>query len=225
MIKRISYLLDEDDRGFPGAPTMRIEPFESMKKGDVLNTFNVTIFNHFGTHMDGPFHFNPNGCCLYEYEPEEFFFKKPVIIDIPKKKGELVESEDLQPFDAQIREADLLMIRTGFCNIRKSDNEGYAKEGPGISASCAERIVHNYADLKAVALDWISLCSPLHPFEGVRAHQIMLGKEGTRPILIIEDVDMRDLKQETLKRVIALPLYIKGTDSAPVTMVAEIEEE
>ena len=224
MRKRISYLLDVGDRGFPGAPTMHIEPFESMNKGDVLNTFNVTIFNHFGTHMDGPFHFNSDGCCLYEYYVDEFFYEAPLLIDVPKDKGGLIDAEDLEPFDEQIREADLLMIRTGFCYIRSSDNEGYANEGPGISASCAERIVHEYPDLKAVALDWISLASPLHPWEGVRAHQIMLGKGGTRPVLIIEDVDMRDLKPQELRRVIALPLYIRGTDSAQVTMVAELEE-
>ena len=109
MYRRLSYTLNVRDHAFPGAPTMRVEPFESMQKGDRLNTYNVTLFNHFGTHMDGPNHFNGQGRQLYELELSTFIFEKPLLVDIPKGRGELVEPEELMRFDEAIRAADLLL--------------------------------------------------------------------------------------------------------------------
>lgn len=224
MYRRLSYTLNVRDHAFPGAPTMRIEPFESMQKGDQLNTYNVTLFNHFGTHMDGPNHFNGQGRQLYELELSTFIFEKPLLVDIPKGKGELVEPEELMRFDEAIRAADLLLVRSGFSAMRASDNRAYSEEGPAISARAAELIVERYQNLKAVGMDWISLSSPLHLEDGIRAHQIMLGKTGAEPVLIIEDIDLSGLDPDTLETVFALPLFIEGIDSAPVTILAKIRD-
>ena len=224
MYRRLSYTLNVRDNAFPGAPTMRIEPFESMQKGDRLNTYNVTLFNHFGTHMDGPNHFNGQGRQLYELELSTFIFEKPLLVDIPKGRGELVEPEELMRFDEAIRAADLLLVRSGFSAMRASDNRAYSEEGPAISARAAELIVERYQNLKAVGMDWISLSSPLHLEDGIRAHQIMLGKTGAEPVLIIEDIDLSGLDPDTLETVFALPLFIEGIDSAPVTILAKIRD-
>ena len=224
MYRRLSYTLNVRDHAFPGAPTMRIEPFESMQKGDRLNTYNVTLFNHFGTHMDGPNHFNGQGRQLYELELSTFIFEKPLLVDIPKGRGELVEPEELMRFDGAIRAADLLLVRSGFSAMRASDNRAYSEEGPAISARAAELIVERYQNLKAVGMDWISLSSPLHLEDGIRAHQIMLGKTGAEPVLIIEDIDLSGLDPDTLETVFALPLFIEGIDSAPVTILAKIRD-
>ncbi|EOS58227.1 hypothetical protein C814_02413 [Anaerotruncus sp. G3(2012)] len=224
MYRRLSYTLNVRDHAFPGAPTMRIEPFESMQKGDRLNTYNVTLFNHFGTHMDGPNHFNGQGRQLYELELSTFIFEKPLLVDIPKGRGELVEPEELMRFDEAIRAADLLLVRSGSSAMRASDNRAYSEEGPAISARAAELIVERYQNLKAVGMDWISLSSPLHLEDGIRAHQIMLGKTGAEPVLIIEDIDLSGLDPDTLETVFALPLFIEGIDSAPVTILAKIRD-
>ena len=220
MYRRLSYTLNVRDHAFP----MRIEPFESMQEGDRLNTYNVTLFNHFGTHMDGPNHFNGQGRQLYELELSTFIFEKPLLVDIPKGRGELVEPEELMRFDEAIRAADLLLVRSGFSAMRASDNRAYSEEGPAISARAAELIVERYQNLKAVGMDWISLSSPLHLEDGIRAHQIMLGKTGAEPVLIIEDIDLSGLDPDTLETVFALPLFIEGIDSAPVTILAKIRD-
>ena len=224
MYRRLSYTLNVRDHAFPGAPTMRIEPFESMQKGDRLNTYNVTLFNHFGTHMDGPNHFNGQGRQLYELELSTFIFEKPLLVDIPKGRGELVEPEELMRFDEAIRAADLLQVCSGLSAVRASDNRAYSEEGPAISARAAELIVERYQNLKAVGMDWISLSSPLHLEDGIRAKQIMQGKTGAEPVLIIEDIDLSGLDPDTLETVFALPLFIEGIDSAPVTILAKIRD-
>ena len=222
MYKRISYTLTTRDRAFPGAPTMHIQPFESMEKGDLLNTYQVTLFNHFGTHMDGPNHFNGNGRQLYEMELSRFIFERPLLIDIPKGEGEKVLAEDLLPYGEKIKEADLLLIRSGFGGMRQTDSKVDSERGPAVSSQAARYLVDHFPALKAIGMDWISLATPLDMEDGIRAHQILLGAEGDGPILIIEDLDLRGLEDERLERVYALPLFVEGIDSAPVTVVAKI---
>ena len=52
----------------------------------------------------------------------------------------------------------------------------------------------------------------------------MLGKTGAEPVLIIEDIDLSGLDPDTLETVFALPLFIEGIDSAPVTILAKIRD-
>lgn len=224
MYKRLSYTLNTRDRAFPGAPTISLSPFESIEDGDACNTFQVTLFNHFGTHMDGPNHFNGDGKKLYELELSRFIFERPLLVDIPKSVGEMVMQEDLVPFEDQIMKADLLLIRSGFSRMREENNAVYSAQGPCISSEAARLITKKYSNLKAVGMDWISLSSPLHIEDGVLAHQIMLGKQGNAPVLIIEDIDLRDLQADKLETVFALPVFIEGIDSAPVTIIAKIRD-
>lgn len=224
MYKRLSYNMNISDHAFPGAPTLSLSQFESIENGDVCNTYEVTLFNHFGTHMDGPNHFHGAGKQLYELGLSHFIFEKPLLADIPKAEGEMVRPEDLIPFESQILKADLLLIRSGFSQKREEDNAVYAAQGPCISSEAARLIVGKYGNLKAVGIDWISLSSHLHLEDGVMAHQIMLGKHGNAPVLIIEDIDLRELEAEKLETVFALPMFIEGIDSAPVTIVAKIRD-
>ena len=59
--------------------------------------------------------------------------------------------------------------------------------------------------------------------DGVLAHQIMLGKFQPGYICIIEDVDMTRLPSK-ISAAAAVPLFLEGIDSGPVTMWAETEE-
>lgn len=224
MYKRLSYTLNTRDCAFPGAPTISLNPFESIDHGDTCNTYQVTLFNHFGTHMDGPNHFNEKGRKLYELDLSQFIFERPLLLDIPKASGEMVLPEDLLPYERQIREADLLLIRSGFAEKRDTDNVVYSAEGPCVSSAAARLIVEHYSHLKAIGMDWISLSSPLHMEDGVLAHQIMLGKQGNTPVLIIEDIDLRGVKAEQLETVYAIPIFIEGIDSAPVTIIAKLKD-
>jgi len=61
MYINLAYILPVDDPTYPGNPEpLRIEPVTEISKGDVANQSSITIFNHDGTHLDGPQHFNPD---------------------------------------------------------------------------------------------------------------------------------------------------------------------
>ena len=73
-----------------------------------------------------------------------------------------------------------------------------------------------------MAIDSISMAAAERLSEGIEAHRILLG-DRHRPILLIEDINLKyDLAG--LKRVIVLPLFIKGIDSSPCTVMAEIKK-
>lgn len=217
----LSYPLDVNDPGFPGEPTLTLERCTDTNNGDVYNSSKIHLFNHFGTHFDAPRHFNPQGVTITELPLSQFIYSKPLLLDIPKNKGEMIEPEDLQPHVFEIQQADFLIIRTGLEKVRSENPQEYAANGGAVSIQAAQYLIDNAANLKAIGFDFISLASPANPDHGVKAHQIMLGMFSPNFICIIEDMQLAHIDKTALQRVFALPLRVKGIDSAQVTVLAE----
>lgn len=129
--------------------------------------------------------------------------------------------EDLIPHREDVKDADLLLIRTGFSKYRREKPDVYENNGPAVSSRLARYLQDNMSHLKALALDFVSLASYSDTKDGDLAHQIMLGMYHDRYICIIEDVNMEGLPSGFLKNAAAVPLIIEGIDSSPVTMWAE----
>ncbi len=220
----LSYPLDVNDPGFPGEPTLTLETCTSTDNGDVYNSSKIHLFNHFGTHFDAPRHFNPQGVSITQLPLDQFIYNKPLLLDIPKNTGEMIEPEDLQEYLASIQQADFLIIRTGLEKVRLQNPQEYAANGSAVSIQAAQYLIDNAANLKAIGFDFISLASPAHPEHGVKAHQIMLGMFSENFICIIEDMQLAHINKTVLQRVFALPLRVKGIDSSQVTVLAEYGE-
>ncbi|MCI8577640.1 MAG: cyclase family protein [Lachnospiraceae bacterium] len=221
MYQILSYPIKEAQPTWPGNPTFRLEPCKSIAKGDKANTCTIHLFNHYGTHLDGPMHFYGDGISLDQVPFDRFFFQKPLVLDIPKGPGEKLMPQDLLPFKEDVETADLLLIRTGFWKYRTEQPDVYESNGPAVSSELARYLQEQMGHLKAVALDFVSLASYSDTADGDLAHQTMLGMYHNRFICIIEDVNMRGIPSGFLKRAAAIPLIIEGIDSSPVTMWAE----
>jgi kynurenine formamidase len=155
--------------------------------------------------------------------PEAFFYEKPLLLEIPKSFEEFVSAEDLAPYKEQLKNADMLMIYSGFNKTRGTDPKNYAARGPAVSSEAAKYIMDNFR-LKAIAVDWISLASVPHTDDGDIAHRYLLGGRNGHYTCIIEDAVFDGIVGKKLKRVTALPLLVgMGVDSGPVTIVAETE--
>lgn len=224
MYKRLSYPLSKNAPGFPNSYTMDVEQNTSIAKGDVCNTAIIHIFNHFGTHFDSPKHFNDKGPTITDLPVESFVYEKPLLIDIPKNFKELIETEDLEPYAAQLAQADALFIRTGNGAYRFTDSKRYSEEGVAFSEGAAKYLVTNFKNIKAVGFDFISLGSPVHGDLIVSAHRHILGTFTDNFICVIEDVNLSELDAKSLRKVICLPLFISGIDGAPVSILAEIDK-
>lgn len=217
----LSYPIRNGQATWPGNPSVDFTPFESMEKGDLANTGIIHLFNHYGTHMDAPYHFVKEGLKLAQVPFERFVFEQPLLLDVQMKPEQMIVPEDLKPYTQQIARCDLLMLRTGMAEIRSSKPEIYSAHGPAVSSMCARWLMDNYPNIKAVALDFVSLASYAHPEDGQAAHRILLGQEHEHYILILEDVNLKKLNPDKLGKVYAIPLLIEEIDSCPVTMWME----
>ena len=57
----LSYKLSENTPFYEGLAKPRIEQIYDLREGHACNSFYFTASNHAGTHVDGPYHFNPAG--------------------------------------------------------------------------------------------------------------------------------------------------------------------
>lgn len=220
---RLSHVMSAGGPVYPGDPALVIEPKSSIAEGGLANTYVLHLFNHFGTHVDGPRHFNAAGISLAEVPPERFVFASVGLLDIPKGPDEVILPEEISAALPEGQRCDLLLLRTGFEKHRASDPEFYAGHMPGISAAAARMIADEMPWVGAVALDTISAGSIAHPDEGTGSHQALcgLGRSDGRFVLIYEDVSMAGLTVAPV-RVWGLPILVEGLDSAPVAMIAEL---
>ena len=221
MYQILSYPIKKGQPTWPGNPAFSLEPHTSIAGGDTANTCTIHLFNHYGTHLDGPMHFYGKGITQYQVHFGQFFFHNPLLLDIPKEPGAKLMPEDLIPHREDVKDADLLLIRTGFSKYRREKPDLYENNGPAVSSRLARYLQDNMSHLKALALDFVSLASYSDTKDGDLAHQIMLGMYHNRYICIIEDVNMEGLPSGFLKNAAAVPLIIEGIDSSPVTMWAE----
>ena len=224
MRKMISYPIDTNAPGWPGNPAYQAESYTSIKEGAHANTFMLHLFNHFGTHMDAPNHFNDHGAKLHTFSIDSFFYDKPLLLDIPKGVREKITAADLACCAEEIRDADLLLIRTGFERYRTADPELYSGNGPSVSCEAAKYLMDHYAgSLKAIALDFLSLSCPADHEDGIEAHRWLCGNYCEGNIFIIEDVKMSEIRAGRIKNAAAIPLFLTEVDSSPVTMWVEEE--
>jgi kynurenine formamidase len=218
----LSYEIDPAHPGWPGNPTYRWEQLSSIAAGDVANYGVLSVCDHFGSHLDAPNHFNDEGRKIADVPLERFVYDRPRLVDVPKTNGELVTRAELEAHDDIVREADLLLIRTGWSSVRATEPRRYAAEGPGVAPDACEYLI-DQPGLGAIALDTISLAAyRRRDPEGILAHQILCGVgRGDRYVIIIEDVDLSRYPADAV-RVYAIPLFAALADSSPCTVFAEV---
>jgi arylformamidase len=219
----LSHRLDEDQPNWPGAPGLRRIPSLRLAAGDLANTHVLEIYTHYGTHCDLPYHFLEDGVTLDRIDHRQFVFHRPYVLDLPLGDEQLITPDHLTGF-AKEADADLLLLRSGF-EAHRDDHDRYIHHGPGFSAAAATYLREAFPQVRAIALDWLSLCSLAHVDDGVDAHRMLLRADTKgQYVIIFEDVRMSTLEGARPVRVFALPLFIDGLDGSPVSILAEVEE-
>jgi arylformamidase len=194
-----------------------LSPKKSIARGDSCNTFELTLLNHSGTHIDAPNHFWRSGKRLSGYTQDELVFSKPAVVSCPKSAAGLIGIGDLRgPLKG--KKFDLLLIRTGFQKYRSSNPRKYSTSNPCLSPEAAEWLRSEHPEVKAVGVDCISIASCACRDLGRKTHRILLGSGRGKPVLIIED--MRVPKSAAgLRKVIVSPLFVEGIDSSPCSVI------
>ncbi len=223
MYLELSYVLSDNIPNYPESPKEEFKALLRQEHGDVSNTGMMFHFTHNGTHVDAPFHFDKNGKRIDELPIESFIYERPLFIDVPKRPSEVIKLDELKDYD--LKQADALLIRSGFDRIRIEDPLTYRFMFPGIDLNLARFIREELVDIKAIIIDFLSVD---RFFDGNRNnfpihHQLLSSTTSRkRPVLIIEDVNLEPLIGNNVKKVFALPMRYQRADGAPVSVVAEV---
>lgn len=220
----LSHLLGENSPVHTALNKPEIRQKTFITRGDQYNSYLLTFENHSGTHADAPGHFLENGRTISQYNPNELIFNHPSILDIPKGQNELIEVQDIYKID--LDGVDCIFFRTEFEKYRENNPEIYLTQNPGISPEVIYFIRKNFPRIRCIGIDTISISSNKNPQMGREAHLNAFKdhKEFGEPLLLIEDLKLNKLTPNVnVKRVIVVPWQIKGIDSAPCTVLAEID--
>lgn len=216
-LKWLSHALDERTPAYGGGIGLSVGVEKSLAEGDSCNMIRMTLSNHLGSHVDAPRHFLHDGCTIDAYNPSDWVFNAPRLIDLsPVEPGSVIDPPAIElaggGSDAR---TDLLLIRTGFEKWRGKDV--YWRDGPGFSPDLAGYLVSAFPGIRAIGFDSISLSSYRHRELGREAHRRFLGAN----LRIFEDLALSQVNGcDSLVSVAALPLRIKDADGAPCTVLA-----
>ncbi|WP_163323660.1 cyclase family protein [Draconibacterium mangrovi] len=216
----LSHILSDKTPSYGNRDKFEISPNTSINKGDTANTSSWSFSNnHFGTHIDLPYHFYNNGKQMQDYDANSFLFNKVQLIDIHCNEGILID-KDSYDWNTINENIDLLLIRTGFENKRANDD--YWMKYPGIASDLCHLWREKFKSLRCIGFDFISLTSPLFKAEGKKAHQVLLKPEADRDgIWIIEDMSLMNIKDK-INKVLVAPIRVENGNGGPGTVMAEI---
>ena len=221
----LSYPLDPKDLCWPGEPVLKVRKCTEINGTDVkFETCESVVPDHFGTHFDAPRHVNVNGPRIAELPPEYFVHQKVLLLDIPKEARECVMDTDLKPYEDQIAQCTLLLIRTGFGKKKFTEPLLYQNEGPCLHPLCSEYLVKTFPELRTVGLDFLSVGSPCNDLSA-DAHQMLLGCFTEHYVTAIEDMDLEAAGSRKIEEVTVAPLRIVGADSGQVCVIARMEDQ
>ena len=107
---------------WPYFPDVKIERFHYHAKSRVLSQ-QITTFMHCSTHTDAPAHVIA-GKPFIDEVPLDRFYGTAVIVDIPKKKWEVITPKDLEKARPKIEKDDIVIINSGW-HRKWGDNTDY----------------------------------------------------------------------------------------------------
>lgn len=215
----LSHIISQDTPSYGNRDRIFIRTNSAIQKGDTANS-STWIFsnNHIGTHIDSPYHFCEKGKKTYKIPVDDYIFNQVQLIDIPCKDAGLIGIKDLEKASSISKDVELLLIRTGFENLRF--DECYWNDNPGIAPEMADFFRENYPKLRCIGFDCISLTSWKYRLEGRQSHQAFLCPEsGKKAIMVIEDMSLKSLKNQ-INWVVVAPLFVEDGNGGAVTVFA-----
>jgi len=223
MFIKLSYPLSEKTPVcFGYTVATKFIPVKRIVNGNHANTTEVHLFTHNGTHMDAPWHFNPEGRHIDELDVEDWVYNSPKVVDVSHRPSRNIDRSDIEPFFSKDDNSDLLLVFSGMSLLIESNTREYMENFPGLTSDAADFILKE-TRVRGIAVDLPSV----DPIENILArnfpiHRMMLG-DVKRSLIIIENVNITPVLGKKAKRVFAVPLLFKGLDGSPVNIFAEVD--
>jgi kynurenine formamidase len=197
----LSHTFKEEMPVFPGDSIAELKQVAFFDKNG-YNSFYLQSGMHVGTHIDAPFHMNPEGEKLSEIEPEHFFGKAK-ILDVRGQKQ--IKPDILSTIE--IENGDILLLYTAHDKYYRTDE--YYKNFPVITTGFAETVIEK--GIKIIGFD--SPSPDDYPYD---VHKLLFKND----ILIIENLTgLGQLLNIAEFEIIALPVKFQSA-GAPVRVIA-----
>jgi arylformamidase len=168
----------------------------------------IHMCSHVGTHIEAPLHHLKEGRDAAGISLERLIGEAIVLDFSYKKANESIEVQELEKVGQNVREGDIVLIRTGLSKFYNTPN--YRR--PYLAKEAVKWLVDRR--VSCIGVD----CSGIEKLdeEGQPNHRIIFGND----IPLIEDLNnLEQLRQERVF-LIVLPLKIEGLDASPVRVIA-----
>jgi arylformamidase len=192
---------------WPGDPKLSMSLASSIAKGAVANVTRIEMGAHTGTHMDAPFHFEPNGSCIDKLSLETLIGPCRVF-DLSSGTGHITRA-DLEGCD--MKGVTRALFKTRNSKRWANDEREFDKDFAAVTAEAAEYLVAR--KVKLVGVDYLSV----EAFGGggrCPVHHTLLRAS----VVIVEGLNLSEVTAGDYE-LIALPLKLKDADGAPSRVV------
>jgi len=218
----LSQTLEEHMPHFPAHSRYFHNMWGSYRHGNRSLSYQITMHEHNGTHVDAPAHFirpeTPRAHVTMENVPLTRLIGRGVRIDCRgMKEGDYVSKNLVADWEARhgaLAGGDIVTFNFGWSThwaLRPNDQR-YVTDWPGVGVDAAEYLIE-----KSVAAIGVDTLSPDPPaaLDGKPIHPLVLEKQ----VLIIENLtNLEQLPDFFL--FLALPLKIRGGSGSPLRAVA-----
>lgn len=173
----------------------------------------ASISVHSAAHVDSPLHVLPDQPVIGEI-PLEKVIGELLVLDLSDKchPDARIGREDLERFDAEFREGDIVMLKTGWSDEVWNTNDYWTK-GPWVDADAAHYLVEKKP--KAVVFDCFEELGARNPEfkpEDFVMHRILLGAG----IILVEGThNVHQLTKKRYKQFFAAPIKLMDAEAAP----------
>ena len=197
----ISIRSDAHTAIWPGDAPYRFALNWEMSAGASVNVGTVTMSIHFGTHVDAPFHFDPNGARAGELDLAPFWGPAIVVDLSAQPTGAPLGWEHFAALD--LTRTPRVLLKTNAW----PDPTVFPASIPVLAVDAAERLAAGGAVLLGVDLPSVdALDDPILPIH----HALDAGS-----VRILECLNLRDVPPGAYE-LVALPLRLMDADGAPV---------
>ena len=202
----VSILISEDMPIWPNDPGISMDLTRSIARGDNANVTQLNMGVHTGTHIDAPFHFEPNKATIDQLSLDVLIGPCRVF-EIPEVSQSIGPSDlEKLDFDNHIR----ILLKTRNSKLWKNGERVFKKDFVHMHVEGAKLLVDR--GIKLVGIDYLSIEN--YGSLDHATHHLLLRNN----VVILEGLDLSGVSPGDYE-LIALPLKLKGADGSPARVV------
>jgi arylformamidase len=202
----VSLLISEDLPIWPGDTGISMTLASSLNHGDDANVTSLEMGVHTGTHIDAPFHFEPEGMSIDELSidtlvgPCRVFDLSGII--------EGIGPEDLKSLD--FTGVNRVLFKTKNSKWWASGETKFQEDFVYITEAGAKFLIDHGVNL--VGIDYLSV--EKFGSSDYATHHLFLRNQ----VVIVEGLNLSEVSSGEYE-LIALPLRLKGSDGSPARVI------